>query len=844
MNRRTAARPQIRRHVIAWLPLVVLAAVLGSAGGARAEDDERPWPARGVPDGPERAVDHEHVRLELRVDPRVPRLEGVAFWTVRALRDDVQTVVFDAIDLGPGAATDQEGRALGVSDEGDRWLVTLAAPLAAGERVTLRLPYTAAPKWGMFFVGPDPNDPERPPEAWTQGETNYNRHWFPNYESPDDRVTSEVVATVPTPFSAWSNGTLETVTSAGDERTFHWRLDADHPTYLVALAVGDYREVRERCDDVLLGVVAHERDLALLERSFADTCTILRLIGARVGVPYPYPTYRQVILDDFLHWGMENTSATFLTRKALHDERAHVDVWTEGLVAHELAHQWYGDLVATRTWAHTWLNEGFATFVTFDVMRDIEGEDRARSRWYGTARQLVAAARDGKARPIVHEGFRHPGEMFDDQAYAGGAWRLRTLRRLLGEGPFWRGVRTYTERSAGRSVETDELRRAFEDESGRRLRPFFDAWLGRGGLPGLRADAAETNSLDEAVLVTVTVRQTQAGPAWPMDVDVRLVDGTGKPHATAEVSFAAGEHEQTIEVWTGGGATRVEIDPEGRWLFLSDDGAPLASLVTAAAAGTTPWVRARALDDLARRLGDAKARRRARADARAAFEAAREALGRPDALFERQAAARLLARDDTAPSRTALVEALQGDPIPEVRQAAARALGGYGPAALEPLLACVSGERSWYTAAACLEGAGATGEPAAVAAARAALDVDSVRDVVAAAGIAVLGDHGNVEDLERLLLQAAPAATTYRRIAAYRALGALAVRHRAVALRARPLLVAGLDSPRHEERGAAATGLGQIGGDGIRSALADRQRKEPDGRVREAITRAFESLSK
>ncbi len=811
-----------------------------------AEGPTHPWPIRGLPDGPERAVDYEHLRLDLRLDPRVAAVEGTATWTVRALRDGVTEVVLDAVALEPGAARDGAGRPLAVTAERTVWRVRLATPLATGERATLTLPYRGRPSWGMFFVGPDESDPERPPELWTQGETTFGRHWFPNYESPDDRITSEVLITIPQPFTAWANGALvETVEGPG-ERTFHWRLDADHPSYLVAVAAGPFRERTERCDGVRLGFVAHDRDQALLERSFGNTCTILRLLAERVGLPYPYPDYRQVVIQDFLHWGMENTSLTFINRKVLHDERAHRDVQTEGLVAHELAHQWFGDLIAARTWAHVWLNEGFATYLTYDAMAVIEGAERARARWQDSERRLVAAARAGGARAIVQAEYRSPGAMFDDHAYAGGAWRLRMLQRTLGDEPFWRGVRTYVRRAAGRAVETDELRRAFEDESGRRLRRFFEAWLHRGGLPRVRI-AIEHDP--EEGLATVVGRQVQEEPPFPLDLDVRVVDGTGGGGDVVLV-FDGGGREARATLPVSAAPARMEPDPDGWWLLLPDDEEPHAALIARARFGSTPWVRTRAFDDLARRLGDRTERRVHRRDTGAALDAAREGLARRGESgtagdrAERAAAARVLGLERSELAREALVTALREDPAPEVRQAVAAALGRHGSAAVGALLACAREESSWYTAAACLTGAGEADGEQAVAAARSALETTSFRDVVAAAALGVLGDHGGPDDLDRLLSAQDAGASTYRRAAAWPALAALVARHPALAGRVRPLLVAGLASPRHDERAAAAAGLGRLGGRGAGDALRERLVEEPDGRVRDALTRALDALSR
>jgi aminopeptidase N len=223
-----------------------------------------------------------------------------------------------------------------------------------------------------------------------------------------------------------------------------------------------------------------------------------------IGVPYPWAKYDQVCVNDFVAGGMENTSATTLTDNTLFTTATENIRDSQGLVAHELAHQWFGDLVTCKDWSHIWLNEGFATYYQSLYAGHKQGRDAMLYELYQRARSIAGIANDTNA--IVRRTYDSPREMFGYLAYPKGGWVLHMLRSQLGEELYRRCIKTYLERHQFDNVVTDDLRAVIEEFSGRSFDQFFDQWLYHAHHPELEV----TNSWDAiAKLAKVTIKQTQ-----------------------------------------------------------------------------------------------------------------------------------------------------------------------------------------------------------------------------------------------------------------------------------------------------------------------------------------------
>ena len=296
-----------------------------------------------------------------------------------------------------------------------------------------------------------------------------------------------MICTAPRDLFVLSNGDLRERIDIGTDRArWHYALDFPHAGYLITLVCGTFSETTDRAPGTGVKVyyyVPPGRE-ADARRSFGATPGMIDFFSERIGLPYPHQRYSQVVVNDFIFGGMENTTATTLTVEALLDERAALDHDVEGLVAHELAHQWWGNLLTCREWPEAWLNEGFATYFEYVWREHAHGRDEADAELLNDTQAYLGEA--GKyQRPIVCRQYNEPIELFDSHLYDKGGRVLHMLRNTLGDDVFWRALNLYAQRHAHRSVETRDLARAVEEASGRNLDPFFDQWIGNPGHPEL-----------------------------------------------------------------------------------------------------------------------------------------------------------------------------------------------------------------------------------------------------------------------------------------------------------------------------------------------------------------------
>src|SRR5271163_5161983 len=477
----------------------------------------------------DRAANINHIKLEVALDFDAKKISGTATHRLSAITGPLERLEFDAAELDIKAVrAGKEPAAFETSD--GKLKITLPRALAAGEEIEVAIDYAGQPRRGLYFVGPDDGYPKKPRQAWTQGEDEDSRYWFPCYDYPNNRTTSEIIATVPEKFTAVSNGELIGTTSnaAAKTRTFHWRHDVPHSVYLMTLAAGEFTMIEERAGNtpVTYYVTPGREDDA--RRAFGNTPKMIQFFEKAIGVPYPYAKYAQVAVADFIFGGMENTSATTQTADTLHDARAHLDFSSDPLVAHELAHQWWGDLLTCRDWSHAWLNEGFATY--FEALWCEENLGADEFAW--NVRQDREAYLDEDAnhyrRPIVCNRYRTPIELFDRHLYEKGSLVLHMLRRVTGDALFFKSLNLYCTRHRGANVITQDLQRAFEDTTGRNLDFFFDQWVYKEGHPELEISSSYD---DKQKVASVTIKQTHktsdTTPLFRFPLAIALMDADG-----------------------------------------------------------------------------------------------------------------------------------------------------------------------------------------------------------------------------------------------------------------------------------------------------------------------------
>ncbi|MBV8245818.1 MAG: M1 family metallopeptidase, partial [Candidatus Eremiobacteraeota bacterium] len=479
--------------------------------------------------GPDKKVDVLHIDLELRPDLARQRLDAVCTTTVAALDEAVSSLELDAVDLAV-ESVQCDKRPLSFVHRNKRLEIAFDPPIAPGKQASFAVAYhVVRPRHGLFFIAPSPEYPDRVPHAWTQSQDENARYWFPCFDHPGEKQTTSATVVVPRGQFALSNGALIERRDDGETTIFRYEQDVPHSTYLVTLVVGPFVERQQRGGERPIFFYVLPGREGDGERAFGATPKMMDVFEKRLGVTYPYSRYSQIAVSEFIFGGMENTSATTQTDRTLHDERAHLDFSSDSLVSHELAHQWFGDLLTTRDWSHAWLNEGFATFFEA-VYREADlGYDEYLYDIFGQVARYLDEDASRYRRPIVYNHYRDPIELFDRHLYEKGGAVLHMLRGELGEARFWRSIRRYVADNAQRSVETIDLVRAIERATGRNTRAFFDQWVFRGGHPELKV-TVEFDKDRKALSARIEQMQTvdDSHPAFAFSVELGVCPKPGE----------------------------------------------------------------------------------------------------------------------------------------------------------------------------------------------------------------------------------------------------------------------------------------------------------------------------
>lgn len=493
------------------------------------------WPAQedlnARPRRFERAHDYDvlHYRIRLSFDEAARAFQGETQIRLRPLRDGFDTVVLDAETFRVTSAGP-----LRFEQTPGKLTIHLSRPHRYHEELTVTVSYRAEnvaidpvrygmPKGYGLGLSFKPATASHPRLIHTLSFPEGARHWFPCYDHPSDKATHEIIATVDAGYQVIANGVLRSVTEnlAKREKTFHWTQTQPHSTYLYVFVAGPYVQVRDTKGALPVSYWVYPKDAADAERSFGKTREIIDFFNREFGYPYPWPKYDQITLPDF-GGGAESTSATVIGDRAIHDARADQDFSTHWLVAHEAAHQWWGNLVTMRDWTHAWLNESFASYYEHFYLKHLLGEDGGALDLLTKKRAYLNEARQNYMRPIVLDRWSWPNQNFDRHTYQKGAAVLGMLRAQMGDEPFRRSISHYLRKHAFGSADTHDLLVAIREASGQVLDGFFDQWVFRAGHPVL-----EVSQSWNAGSVQLKVTQKQSD-LYALPVPIGITTASGK----------------------------------------------------------------------------------------------------------------------------------------------------------------------------------------------------------------------------------------------------------------------------------------------------------------------------
>ncbi len=519
--------------------LIFMLFLTTSCAGIRQIDDHIPvfvdeeWI---IPDGPvqelrDRTWDLQHQKLWVRFDFEHEEVLGRTELLLTAMEDqselvlDAKTMEFDSIyDVSSHRH---------FTYEQDSAIVTidLDASYSVDDTLLLGIDFISRPpQRGLYFVNPRGEDPVKPTQIWTLGQPEDNSFWFPTIDHPSERTTQETWISVPPEYTTLSNGLLlESRVHSGDSlRTDYWRLNQPHAPYLFALAVGKYEVTEEVHGDILYRYYTEPEFAGTVDLIYENTVDMLQYAEEKTGMAYPWdPVYSQAPVHDFIARGMENTTATLLYDAVQFDRRASQDLSNQGLVMHEIIHQWLGNVVTAKDWANLPLNEGFANYFESSYRRHNDGEDpylwkvqNDRISYFNEAGQY--------RRPVIFNRYRIPEDMYDRHTYQKSGQILRMLHHYMGDEQWWEGVRLWLEKFSYDAVDINDLQGVYEGVHGEDLDWFFQQWFLEPGHPYL--DISREIENNRARLTVAQVQDTTRQPVFRLhpEVLIRFADGEQK----------------------------------------------------------------------------------------------------------------------------------------------------------------------------------------------------------------------------------------------------------------------------------------------------------------------------
>jgi len=759
----------------------------------------------------------DHIALDVTLDPPARAIRAKAALDVRRVDPAATELLLDAVGFdvreltvdGKKATWRYDGRVLRVDLD------------VARDKARVQVTYRATPRRGLYFLEPDEHYPARPRQVWSQCQEEDARHWFPCHDSPHLKMTTEIVAHVPSGWYALSNGALvESTKPKEGDHTFHWKMSDPHPSYLVTLAAGEFAELTDIAKagdrEIPLSYLVPKGREDDARRTFARTPEMVAHFSEITGVPYPWNKYAQVVVSDFIFGGMENTTATTMYEHILLDERAAIDISSDDLIAHELAHQWFGDYVTCRAWYEGWLNEGFATYFEHVWRQKRLGRDEYELGLKVDLDAYLGEAHGRYRRAVVTQDYDAPLDLFDRHLYEKGGLVLHAARVELGDALFWKGIRVYLATHARGVVETRDLQRALEEVSGRSLGRFFEQWIHKPGHPEMEVEI----SWDKGVL-TVATKQTQATtdgvPAcFELSLDLDLgAAGAGVKRHTSKVT----EKQQSFAVPAPERPTFVVVDPDLRIVGEVRAKQPVDMLRTQLT--KAPTARGRAL----------AAQALSRSDDVVTIEALARALGDEHEFWgTRSECAAALARIRARECFEALKNTRQ-TAHPKVRRAVIEALGAFRtPEAMEAIKPYALRDDSYLVEGEAARAMGRTRQVAAFETLVDLLERPSWFDVVRAGaidGLAALRDDRALPHLG--------ARTRYGHPPRARRAAIMALPKLASDRKTRESLEQLLDDGDPLLRIDAVRALGELGDAKARPALRDHLETDLDARVRRRI---------
>jgi aminopeptidase N len=551
--------------------LVILALGILPSLWAQQQEEATPdtsWKTQYRESAP-RINDLVHTKLDVKFDYSKSYMNGKAWITLAPHFYPTDTLTLDAkgmdihkVAIVKGGST----QTLKYNYDGWQLAIDLDKTYKGGEQYTVYIEYTAKPDEvkvqgsaaitdakGLYFINPRGEEKNKPTQIWTQGETESNSVWFPTIDKPDQKTTDEIIMTVPAKYVTLSNGKLVSQKNNADgTRTDDWKMDLPHAPYLFFMGVGEYSVIKDTYKGKEVNYYVEKEYAPVAKKIFGHTPEMIGFYSRILGVEFPWAKYSQIVGRDYVSGAMENTTATLHQESAQQDARELVDGngW-ESTIAHELFHQWFGDLVTCESWSNLTLNESFANYseTLWDEYK--YGKDAGDAQNFGDMQGYLSSQSEKK--DLVRFYYNDKEAMFDAVSYNKGGRILHMLRSYVGDSAFFKALNLYLTTNKFKPAEAHNLRLAFEEVTGKDMNWYWNQWYYGAGHPKLTIDYVYD---DNAKKVQVIVKQTQTSDKpFILPIAIDIYNGAEKVRHNVWIknreetfTFACDKHPDLVNV--------------------------------------------------------------------------------------------------------------------------------------------------------------------------------------------------------------------------------------------------------------------------------------------------------
>jgi len=554
------------RKRIAFLYLVISISAIGVSQAQQLSMDQH---YRSTPTKVNNLI---HTKLDVHFDYKNQFLNGKEWVTLQphfyptdSLRLDAKGMDIKKIALVNG----QQLVPLKYTYENNSLLIRLDRNYLSNEKYTIYLDYTAKPNLlkaqgsaaindakGLYFINPDESMPNKPRQIWTQGETEASSAWFPTIDRPNQKTTAEISMTVLDNYTSLSNGALVNQQKNNDgTRTDTWKMDLPHAPYLFMMAVGDFKIYHDKYNNIPVDYYLEPKYAPYAKDIFGKTPAMMDFYGKTLGVPYPWNKYAQIVCRDYVSGAMENTTATLHGEHVQKTKRELLDDNEEGTIAHELFHQWFGDLVTAESWSNLTMNESFATFGEIIWHEHDGGKEKGDKSRFEKLQSYLKSTLNGNSPALARYYYHDKEDMFDNISYAKGSLILYALKQQMGDMAFYQSLKKYLTENSFKTGEPQQLRLAMEEVTGKDWAPYFNQWYYKGGHPILKVTRKNENNM---LVLNIDQVQDSAVQTFQLPLVIDIYTKEGKISKTVQLN----QRTTQFTIPLASALEFIDIDPE------------------------------------------------------------------------------------------------------------------------------------------------------------------------------------------------------------------------------------------------------------------------------------------